>query len=153
MTQLNTTQETRNDSATKRDRTAIAAPSTIVTLLGLLVTSCLGAEVRPPVWTRYAASLPESIWSVEAVDVNQDRRLDLIAMGETKVFALTSPTAPDAKAEVLVDTKEPKMLYCVALDADQDGDMDIAVGRYREPWIEIRQARAAGKDTPRPQGS
>jgi FG-GAP-like repeat len=152
MTPLNTTRETRNDSATKRDRTAIAAPSTIVTLLGLLVTSCLGAEVRPPVWTRYATSLPESIWSVEAVDVNQDRRLDLIAMGETKVFALTSPTAPDAKAEVLVDTKEPKMLYCVALDADQDGDMDIAVGRYRVPWIEFRQARTAGKVVPEPQG-
>jgi putative heme-binding domain-containing protein len=100
-------------------------------------------------WERHAVPLPESIWSVEAVDANRDGKLDLIAMGETKVFALL---APDWKPQVLFDAREPKMLYCVAFDADRDGDLDIAVGRYRVPWIEYRQARAAGKATDEPKG-
>jgi hypothetical protein len=100
------------------------------------------AETGSPVWMRNAVSLPESIWSIEAVDANADGKLDLIAMGETKVFALV---APEWKPQVLIDTKEPKLLYCVALDADHDGDLDIAVGRYRVPWIEYRQVREAGK--------
>jgi FG-GAP-like repeat len=109
----------------------------------------LCASASSPDWQRNAFSLPESIWSVEAVDANADGKLDLIAMGETKVFALV---APDWKQQVLVDTKEPKMLYCVALDADGDGDLDIAVGRYRVPWIEYRQARETGKAADEPKG-
>src|SRR4051812_27639697 len=70
---------------------------------------------RAPHWTRHAFALPESIWSVEAIDVNSDGAPDLIAMGVTKVFALV---APDWKARVLLDSKEGKMLYCVAIDAD-----------------------------------
>src|SRR5687767_15107007 len=105
----------------------------------LVVGQASAAELN---WVRKAFPLPESIWSVEAVDVNADGKLDLVAMGETKVFALV---APDWKQRLLVDTKEPKLLYCVALDADGDGDKDIALGRYRVPWIEYRQAREAGK--------
>jgi hypothetical protein len=111
--------------------------------------SAPGAEAGSPVWVRNAVPLPESIWSVEAVDANGDGRLDLIAMGETKVFALL---APEWKPRLLFDAKEPKMLYCVAFDADSDGDLDIAVGRYRVPWIEYRQARDAGKAVDEPKG-
>lgn len=100
-------------------------------------------------WIRNAFPLPESIWSVEALDANGDGKKDLIAMGETKVFALL---APDWRPEILADTREPKMLYCVALDADQDGDLDLAVGRYRVPWIDYRQALEAGKATHQPSG-
>ena len=107
------------------------------------------AATKPTMWQRNAVPLPESIWSVEAVDANRDGKLDLIAMGETKVFALL---APDWKPQVLCDTKEPKMLYCVAFDADRDGDLDVAVGRYRVPWIEHRQAREAGKAADEPKG-
>jgi len=103
-----------------------------------------------PAWQRNAVPLPESIWSVEAVDANADAKLDFIAMGETKVFVLM---APEWKPQVLIDTKEPKMLYCVGLDADRDGDLDIAVGRYRMPWIEYRQAREAGKTGDEPKGA
>jgi putative heme-binding domain-containing protein len=100
-------------------------------------------------WERTAVPLPESIWSVEAIDANADGKLDLLAMGETKVFALL---APDWKPQVLFDSQEPKMLYCVALDADRDGDVDLAVGRYRVPWLEYRQARAEGKPATEPKG-
>ena len=123
--------------------------------LGLIGTLLLGiwnsggAEQKSVTWVREAFPLPESIWSVEALDANGDGKLDLIAMGETKVYALT---APDWKQSVLADTKEPKMLYCVAFDADHDGDMDLAVGRYQQPWINYRQAREAGKTASEPKG-
>ena len=120
-----------------------------VVWLGLPGNAATSTPAGSPDWVRHAVALPESIWSVEAVDANADGKLDLIAMGETKVFALV---APEWKPQVLVDTKEPKMLYCVALDADQDGDLDIAIGRYRVPWIEYRQAREAGKTMPEPKG-
>ncbi len=98
-------------------------------------------------WERHSAELPEGIWSVEAIDVNGDGKLDLIAMGETKVYALI---APEWKPDLLFDGKEPKFLYCVALDMDGDGDLDLALGRYRVPWAEYREARAAGKSAPEP---
>ena len=115
-----------------------------------LFDSSVAAEHKSVTWARNAFPLPESIWSIEAFDANDDGKLDLIAMGETKVFALT---APDWKQSVLADTKEPKLLYCVALDADQDGDPDLALGRYQVPWINYRQAREAGKTVPEPKGS
>jgi len=71
-------------------------------------------------------------------------------MGEIKVFALI---APDWKQHVLADTKEPKMLYCVALDADGDGNLDIALARYQVPWINYRQAREAGKTADEPKSA
>jgi FG-GAP-like repeat len=107
-------------------------------------TSTAGIE-----WLRTAVPLPESIWSVAAADANGDGKQDIIAMGETKVFALL---APDWKPHVLIDTKEAKMLYCVAFDGDGDGDLDIALARYRVPWIEYRLAREAGKTVEEPKG-
>ena len=112
----------------------------------LVVGEASSAELN---WVRKAFPLPESIWSVEAVDINGDGKLDLVAMGETKVFALV---ASDWKQQLLVDTKEPKLLYCVAFDADGDGDKDIALGRYRVAWIEYRQTREAGKTMEEPKG-
>ena len=134
-------------------RSFLSTPTPGLLLLGVSLVLrgnlATGAETGSPVWVRNSVPLPESIWSVEAVDANADGKLDLIAMGETKVFALL---APDWKPQVLLDTKEPKMLYCVALDADRDGDLDITVGRYRVPWIEYRQAREAGKTADEPKG-
>jgi hypothetical protein len=129
---------------------ACSTMTVILSVLALVLSArAAPAAARSPDWQRNAFSLPESIWSVETVDANGDGKRDLIAMGETKVFALM---APDWKPHVLIDTKEPKMLYCVALDADSDGDLDIAVGRYRMPWIEYRQAREAGKAADEPKG-
>ncbi|MDO8544793.1 MAG: VCBS repeat-containing protein [Opitutaceae bacterium] len=109
----------------------------------------MSAEPTPSRFERHAFPLPESIWSVEAIDVNGDAKRDLVAMGVTKVFALV---APDWKEQVLVDTREGKMLYCVALDADADGDIDLALGRYQIPWIEFRQPRPQAKQLAEPGG-
>jgi hypothetical protein len=103
------------------------------------------AAASLPVWERHAFSLPESIWSVEAADVNGDGKPDLVAIGITKVYALT---APDWKVHELFDIQEGKMLYCVALDVDHDGDKDLVLGRYAIPWIDYRQAQAEGKALP-----
>ena len=127
--------------------------ATATTLLLATLTAGINpvaaAEGKLPMWERHAIPLPGSIWSVESIDANADGKLDLIAMGETKVFALM---APEWKLHELVDTKEPKMLYCVALDADADGDSDVVVARYQAPWIEFRKARDAGKDVQEPKG-
>lgn len=131
-------------SALRRNRAA----SFLLSLAGITLADVVFAdELR---WERHAFALPESIWSVEALDVNGDDRLDLIAMGETTVFALL---APDWEVRTLADTVEPKLLYCVRLDADGDGDLDLALGRYRVPWITYREALAEGKAAKRPQGS
>ncbi len=117
--------------------------------LAVIASNALAAEHKSVKWLRNAFPLSESIWSVEGLDATGDGKLDLIAMGETKIFALVPP---DWKPLVIADTKEPKMLYCVGLDADHDGDVDLAVGRYQQPWINYRQARAAGKEAPEPKG-
>lgn len=117
--------------------------------VALVAITCTAAQPKPGSWERQAFALPESIWSVAALDANGDGKMDLIAMGVTKVFALLSPTWTP---HVLFDAKDGKMLYCVALDADHDGDTDLVVGRYQIPWIEFRNAQAAGKTATPPAG-
>ncbi|HUR57507.1 MAG TPA: VCBS repeat-containing protein [Opitutaceae bacterium] len=104
--------------------------------------ACVGADAaaKPPAWERQAFPLPESIWSVEAIDAKPGEPRELIAMGVTKVFALSEPAWTP---RVLFDAVEGKMLYCVALDVNRDGATDLALGRYQIPWIEFRQGKMA----------
>ena len=104
-------------------------------------------QAKPISWQRHAFPLPDSIWSVAAVDTNADGSLDIIAMGQSQVFALA---ALDWRPQVLIDTRDPKMLHCVTFDADRDGDLDIAVGRFKVPWIAYPQALAEGKEAEKP---
>ncbi len=107
------------------------------------------ARPGPVAWERRAFPLPESIWSVEALDTNGDGQRELIAMGVTKVFSI-EPTL--WRTTTLFDAKDGKLLYCVALDANADGATDLALGRYAIPWIDFRTARAKGENRPEPAG-
>jgi len=121
----------------------------IVLMLAWPLSSPHQLQAKSIPWQRHAFPLPDSIWSVAAVDTNADGSLDIIAMGQSQVFVLASP---DWKPRVLIDTREPKMLYCVAFDADRDGDLDVAVGRFKAPWIAYRQALAEEKEAQKPEG-
>jgi hypothetical protein len=59
------------------------------------------APAATPVWKRRAFDLPQSIWSVDALDANRDGRLDVLAVGETAVWAFL---APDWKRVLLAET-------------------------------------------------
>ncbi len=118
----------------------------LLLLAGMAATA---VAATTPQWLRHAFPLPEGIWSVEALDVTGDGRLDLIAMGETRIVALV---APQWEQRVLADFQDGKMLYCVGWDADGDGDRDLAIGRYRVPWIEYREARANNQALAEPKG-
>ncbi|MEO6245813.1 MAG: PQQ-dependent sugar dehydrogenase [Opitutaceae bacterium] len=99
-------------------------------------------------WERRAFPLPESIWSVEAIDPTGEGRKKLLAMGVTRVFAIDTA---NWKTETIFDAKEGKLLYCVSLDANGDGANDLALGRYQVPWIEFRAAQAKDKSPLPPQ--
>ncbi len=103
------------------------------------------ANARTLAWERRAFPLPESIWSVEAVDTNNDGQRELIAMGVTQVFAIDHT---NWRTNTIFDAKDGKLLYCVALDANADGATDLALGRYLIPWIESRKPPVAGKAAP-----
>src|SRR5215213_9277026 len=92
-----------------------------------MVAPVVGAQT-PLKWERRAFPLPESIWSVAALDANADGKQDLIAMGVTKVIAVLGPSWTE---RVLFDAQDGKMLYCVSLDMDRDGDLDLVIGRYQ----------------------
>ncbi len=113
--------------------------------------AAVAAEPAKITWERRAFPLPESIWSVEAINPLGEGRKRLIAMGVTRVFAIDTA---NWKTETLFDAKDGKLLYCVALDANGDGATDLALGRYQIPWIGFRDAQAKGKSPlpPEPTG-
>ncbi|MDP3072803.1 MAG: PQQ-dependent sugar dehydrogenase [Opitutaceae bacterium] len=103
------------------------------------------AKAKTIAWERRAFPLPESIWSVEAIDANNDGQRELIAMGVTQVYAIEHTSW---RTSTIFDAKDGKLLYCVALDANADGATDLALGRYLIPWIESRKPPVAGKAAP-----
>lgn len=131
----------------KSDRKTRLPWACILISWAALVSAPLHAD--PLAWHRHAFPLPDSIWSVETLDVTGNGHLEVIGLGQTQVFALA---APDWTPQILVDVHEGNMIYCVVLDADRDGDRDIALARSSVPWIRYRQAIAAGREAEEPEG-
>lgn len=112
--------------------------------------SCCASLAATPQFQRVAVPLPQAAWGVNAFDVNADGRTDIVAIGDTQVYALL---APDWQRHVLADTEAGRLLHCIAVDCDRDGDLDLVIGRYISPWIQQREAQAGGKAmTPPPAG-
>lgn len=112
----------------------------------LLVSQCHIAAVE---FERHSFDAPQSIWSVTAVDWNDNGELDLVGMGETQVYVWL---APDWRRITVANFHDGKMLYCVPWDADGDGKLDLVVGRFRNPWFDYRKSREAGKSVNKPIG-
>ncbi len=99
----------------------------------------------PITWIRHATSLPQGIWAVEAIDTNDDGHLELIAVGDSMIWALSSPKWIPVR---LARTEGGRTIHAVALDCDADGDLDLALGRSSSAWIQYRQSRNADAKPP-----
>lgn len=102
-----------------------------------------------PTFIRRAFPLPQPILGVAALDVNGDGRLDVVAAGETKVWAIL---APDWRIVELADTTGGRTIHAVAMDCDGDGDLDLVISRSYSLWIRHRLALAEGKPSVAPEG-
>lgn len=98
---------------------------------------------------KIAFPLPQGIWAADALDANGDSKLDLIAVGGTKVWAFLTP---DWQQVELADTPAGQTIHAVALDCDGDGKLDMALGRSDSQWIAHREALNRGKTSGPPQG-
>ncbi len=117
--------------------------------IGLTFGCLASSATAAPTFIRRAIPLPQPILGVAAMDVNGDGRLDLVAAGETKVWAMV---APDWRIEELADTSGGRTIHAVALDSDGDGDLDLVISRSYSLWIRHRLALAEGKPSALPAG-
>jgi FG-GAP-like repeat/EF hand len=119
-----------------------------------IFAATLVLSVRPLVgveFDRHAHPLSQGIFGVEALDANGDGRRDLIAAGDAKVWAVL---APDWSQIVeLAETPGGRTIHAIALDADKDGDLDLALGRSASDWIAHRQRVAESKPSAEPAGA
>ncbi len=113
----------------------------------LLTALLLGGISSPlaqgaPVFERHAFPLSQGVWGVAAMDVNADGKLDLVAAGETKVWAII---APDWRVVEIADTRGGRTIHAVALDAD--GDMDAAGCSFSAKVVRWWENLGGGKFT------
>lgn len=98
----------------------------------------------------HTCDLPESVWSVEAVDFSGDGKKELIAVGRQKVWSLD----PDQMhPRLIAETPGGWTIHSVAVDMDGDGDNDLALGRPQSDWIKYRQKIDLGKNPTKPTGA
>ena len=88
----------------------------------------------------------QSIWSVDAIEVGGKDTTELIVVGESKVWAVNWRTEHVSQ---LAETPGGRTIHSVALDADGDGDLDIALGRSASEWVQFRE----GKRNQQPTGA
>ncbi|QDT38471.1 FG-GAP repeat domain-containing protein [Stratiformator vulcanicus] len=115
----------------------------IVLIIG---SNSRGGETR---FERKAYALTQPVLAVDAVDANGDGKLDLIAVGESKVWAVLQPSGDKV---VLVEDTAGRMLHGCSLDCDADGDLDVVMSRSTSNWIFHRNAIATGRSPKEPTG-
>ncbi len=76
---------------------------------------------------RHAFPMPERCDGVVVVDVDSDGDLDLVGICRTEIVAVI---LPEGKTQSLWKAEDGAMIHGAAWDADNDGDADIAVGRF-----------------------
>ncbi len=114
----------------------------INTLFGLavlwlpLATSGFGS---PPQFERIAFEMPERCDAALALDIDGDSDLDLIGICRTQILAIR---LPEGKTTTLLQSDDGTMIHGTTWDADGDGDLDLAVCRFRKEsgpaifWLE-----------------
>lgn len=116
----------------------------------LLAFTLMAAAEAGPVFKRREFKLTQGVWGVDVIDVNADGKQDMIAVGDTKVWAML---APDWRVVEIGDTPGGRTIHAVSLDCDADGDLDLCVGRSASHWIAYRLSRGKGKQRPKPDGA
>lgn len=115
----------------------------------LLAIAMSGYATAGPSFERHAFAFSQGIWAVDALDANRDGRQDLIAVGETKVWAML---APDWRVVEIAETPGGRTIHAIALDADGDNDLDLALGRSASDFIRLRESLQSGKPGKEPAG-
>ncbi len=130
-------------------KTTLTLDTALLFAIGLTFGGLASPATAAPTFVRRAFPLPQPILGVAALDVNGDGRLDVVAAGETKVWAML---APDWRIVELADTTGGRTIHAVAMDCDGDGDLDLVISRSYSLWIRHRLALAEGKPSVEPEG-
>ena len=130
-------------------KTTLTLDTALLFAIGLTFGGLASPATAAPTFVRRAFPLPQPILGVAALDVNGDGRLDVVAAGETKVWAML---APDWRIVELADTTGGRTIHAVAMDCDGDGDLDLVISRSYSRWIRHRLALAEGKPSVEPEG-
>jgi hypothetical protein len=113
-----------------------------------LIFSNLNAGVS---WEKSSADLGEPTRGIDAADLDGDGNLDIVATGETNVFAVLNPMR-NKQPQVIYDSVGGKLLYAASGDIDSDGDLDFVIARETSPWIDYREKRARREKVKKPKG-
>ncbi|MCB1121208.1 MAG: VCBS repeat-containing protein [Verrucomicrobiae bacterium] len=117
-------------------------------LILVLSISSLSAGVS---WQKNSADLGEVSRGIDTADFDGDGNLDVLAIGEIKVYIISNPTR-NKHPEVLYDSVGGTLLYAASGDMDDDGDEDFVIARGTSPWIDYREMRARREKASKPKG-
>lgn len=117
-----------------------------------IIFLCLFSDVLAEIsWQKHSADLGEASRGIDAADLDADGHLDILATGETKVFAILNPMN-QREPRVYYDSVGGDLLYAASGDLDGDGDKDFVIARGNSPWIEYREKRARREKADKPGG-
>jgi hypothetical protein len=107
----------------------------IVSVLGLgFCTAGVAAEVH---FERLEYTMPERCDKAVAADIDGDGDLDLVGICRTRLMGVQMP---EGTVHELFNTGHGAMIHGTALDRDGDGDRDVAVVRFVNPWLRDQAA-------------